>query len=126
MDHNNAVWIKCSLVNGKITDEEKLGMRRRATSYVTNQTRNGEGGTWERNGTCLEPRKSLLRIDILTSASGLQDHHRLPNRDPPPAKDAIFITRLLHLAHHHEVGKDDFQAPGNVVKKIAILSDQKH
>ena len=30
-------------VNGKITDEETLGMRRRATSYVTNQTRKGRG-----------------------------------------------------------------------------------
>ena len=44
----------------------------------------------------------------------------------PSAKDAIFITRLLHRAHHHKVGKDDFQAPGNFVKKIAILSGQKH
>ena len=44
MDLTDVVWVEYSAINGKITVEEKLGMRRRATSYVTNQTR--EGRVW--------------------------------------------------------------------------------
>ena len=44
MDFTIAVWVEYSPINGKITVEEKLGMRRRATSYMTNQTR--EGRVW--------------------------------------------------------------------------------
>ena len=105
-------------MNGKITDEEKLGMRRRATSCVTNKTRNGEGGTWERNRTCLESRKSLNSKVSFGSTCLLRDQayeiiryfqtgirHR--------AKDAFFVIRLEHLAHHPKVGGEVFQTPSN-------------
>ena len=39
IDLTNAVWVRYLHVNGKITDEESLGMRRRATPCVTNKMR---------------------------------------------------------------------------------------